>query len=117
MSENTVSETKSKEPYCSFCGKSERDVKRLVAGPTALICDACVDLCTDIITSEEATKTASEASEKLLTPRELCDLLDAYVIGQDHAKRVLSVAVYNHYKRLRHAERHARASGQPQIIR
>ncbi len=115
MSENTVSETKTKEPYCSFCGKSERDVKRLVAGPTALICDACVDLCTDIITNEEASRTDGDGDEQLLTPREICDSLDAYVIGQDQAKRVLSVAVYNHYKRLRHADRNTNNTGQHSV--
>ena len=100
-----------KEPYCSFCGKGEHDVKRLIAGPTALICDACVDLCTDIITSEETHPADGDTEQKLPTPEELCQALDEYVISQDKAKRVLSVAVYNHYKRLAHADRKSQATG------
>jgi len=87
--------------YCSFCGKSQHEVKKLIAGPTVFICDECVELCMDII--REENKTAMVRSrEGVPTPREICDVLDDYVIGQDTAKRILSVAVHNHYKRLSH---------------
>ncbi len=87
--------------YCSFCGKSQHEVRKLIAGPTVFICDECVELCMDII--REETKTAGlKSSEGVPSPREICDVLDDYVIGQLHAKRVLSVAVHNHYKRLNH---------------
>ncbi|MEQ8898388.1 MAG: ATP-dependent Clp protease ATP-binding subunit ClpX, partial [Roseovarius sp.] len=85
--------------YCSFCGKSQHEVRKLIAGPTVFICDECVELCMDII--REETKSAGlKSSEGVPTPREICDVLDDYVIGQSMAKRVLSVAVHNHYKRL-----------------
>ncbi len=88
--------------YCSFCGKSQHEVKKLIAGPTVFICDECVELCMDII--REENKTAMVRSrEGVPTPQEICDVLDDYVIGQDRAKRVLSVAVHNHYKRLSHS--------------
>ena len=88
--------------YCSFCGKSQHEVKKLIAGPTVFICDECVELCMDII--REENKTAMVRSrEGVPTPQEICDVLDDYVIGQEHAKRVLSVAVHNHYKRLSHS--------------
>ncbi|WP_039017489.1 ATP-dependent Clp protease ATP-binding subunit ClpX [Halocynthiibacter namhaensis] len=87
--------------YCSFCGKSQHEVRKLIAGPTVFICDECVELCMDII--REETKSAGlKSSEGVPTPQEICGVLDDYVIGQAHAKRVLSVAVHNHYKRLNH---------------
>lgn len=88
--------------YCSFCGKSQHEVKKLIAGPSVFICDECIELCNDIIRDEAAEATAGPAGDKLPTPQEIRAILDQYVIGQEKAKRVLSVAVYNHYKRLRH---------------
>ncbi|MEM9533914.1 MAG: ATP-dependent Clp protease ATP-binding subunit ClpX, partial [Pseudomonadota bacterium] len=85
--------------YCSFCGKSQHEVRKLIAGPSVFICDECVELCNDII-REELEEKSSAARSKLPKPREINDVLNEYVIGQEHAKRVLSVAVYNHYKRL-----------------
>ena len=101
----TTGSTDSKNTlYCSFCGKSQHEVRKLIAGPTVFICDECVELCMDII--REETKTAGlKAGEGVPTPSEICGVLDDYVIGQVHAKRVLSVAVHNHYKRLNHAEK------------
>ena len=90
--------------YCSFCGKSQHEVRKLIAGPTVFICDECVELCMDII--REETKSAGlKTSEGVPTPLEICQVLDDYVIGQSHAKRVLSVAVHNHYKRLNVADK------------
>jgi ATP-dependent Clp protease ATP-binding subunit ClpX len=89
---------------CAFCGKSQHEVKRMVAGPSVFICDECIDLCQDLVREEDAQARAAEASPtRLPTPREISAMLDRYVIGQTNAKRILSVAVYNHYKRLRHA--------------
>jgi len=88
--------------YCSFCGKSQHEVRKLIAGPTVFICDECVELCMDII-REETKASGLKSSEGVPAPREICDVLDDYVIGQAMAKRVLSVAVHNHYKRLNHA--------------
>ena len=85
--------------YCSFCGKSQHEVRKLIAGPSVFICDECVELCNDII-REEMQEGIGEATSKLPKPREINEILDQYVIGQDQAKKVLSVAVYNHYKRL-----------------
>lgn len=87
--------------YCSFCGKSQHEVRKLIAGPTVFICDECVELCMDII-REETKATGLKSGNGVPTPREICGVLDDYVIGQEHAKRVLSVAVHNHYKRLNH---------------
>ncbi len=87
--------------YCSFCGKSQHEVKKLIAGPSVFVCDECVELCNDIIREEMQEMATEEAETKLPTPREINDALDNYVIGQERAKRYLSVAVYNHYKRLR----------------
>jgi len=85
--------------YCSFCGKSQHEVRKLIAGPSVFICDECVELCNDII-REEMQEQSPTGSSKLPKPREINDILDEYVIGQEGAKKVLSVAVYNHYKRL-----------------
>ena len=87
--------------YCSFCGKSQHEVKKLIAGPTVFICDECVELCMDII-KEENKDTFAKNNEGVPTPQEICKVLDDYVIGQTYAKEVLSVAVHNHYKRLSH---------------
>ncbi len=90
--------------YCSFCGKSQHEVRKLIAGPTVFICDECVELCMDIIREEHKT-TLVKSRDGVPTPRDICAVLDDYVIGQSHAKRVLSVAVHNHYKRLAHAQK------------
>ncbi|ARE41784.1 ATP-dependent Clp protease ATP-binding subunit ClpX [Rhodovulum sp. P5] len=100
MATNSGSDSKN-TLYCSFCGKSQHEVRKLIAGPTVFICDECVELCMDII--REETKTSGlKSSEGVPTPKDICEVLDDYVIGQAHAKRVLSVAVHNHYKRLNH---------------
>ncbi|GAB3314317.1 ATP-dependent Clp protease ATP-binding subunit ClpX [Haliea atlantica] len=90
--------------YCSFCGKSQHEVRKLIAGPSVFICDECVDLCNDIIREEVQENGAESRGESLPTPQEIKAILDEYVIGQQRAKKVLSVAVYNHYKRLRHGK-------------
>ena len=100
MSKSTGGDSKN-TLYCSFCGKSQHEVRKLIAGPTVFICDECVELCMDIIREEHKTNLVKSVYG-LPTPRDICNVLDDYVIGQDHAKRVLSVAVHNHYKRLNH---------------
>jgi ATP-dependent Clp protease ATP-binding subunit ClpX len=92
--------------YCSFCGKSQHEVRKLIAGPTVFICDECVELCMDIIREEHKT-TLVKSRDGVPTPQDICSVLDDYVIGQFHAKRVLSVAVHNHYKRLAHGSKNA----------
>ena len=87
--------------YCSFCGKSQHEVRKLIAGPTVFICDECVELCMDIIREEHKTSLV-KSGDGVPTPADICQVLNDYVIGQDRAKRVLSVAVHNHYKRLGH---------------
>jgi ATP-dependent Clp protease ATP-binding subunit ClpX len=104
MTGDSTSDENGKLLYCSFCGKSQNEVRKLIAGPSVFICDECVDLCNDIIREEIQETAAPEASDKLPVPREINEILDQYVIGQARAKRVLSVAVYNHYKRLRTGE-------------
>jgi len=86
--------------YCSFCGKSQHEVRKLIAGPSVFVCDECVDLCNDIIREEIQDKNADSKQRELPTPAEICGILDQYVIGQEKAKKILAVAVYNHYKRL-----------------
>ena len=92
--------------YCSFCGKSQHEVRKLIAGPTVFICDECVELCMDIIREENKT-TLVKSRDGVPTPRDINAVLDDYVIGQSHAKRVLSVAVHNHYKRLANSNKHS----------
>ncbi len=91
--------------YCSFCGKSQHEVKKLIAGPSVFICDECIELCNDIVREEvSAQAVPGEARGELPTPADIKANLDNYVIGQERAKRTLAVAVYNHYKRLKHRQ-------------
>src|SRR5689334_17322235 len=106
MSKTTSGGDSKNTLYCSFCGKSQHEVKKLIAGPTVFICDECVELCMDIIREESKTALV-KSRDGVPTPREICDVLDDYVIGQFKAKRVLSVAVHNHYKRLNHASKNS----------
>jgi ATP-dependent Clp protease ATP-binding subunit ClpX len=99
MNDQTSTSKDGKILYCSFCGKSQHEVRKLIAGPSVYICDECVELCNDII-REELDEAGTDKNEKLPTPKEIHSFLDEYVIGQQHAKKILAVAVYNHYKRL-----------------
>src|SRR3954454_9434330 len=92
--------------YCSFCGKSQHEVRKLIAGPTVFICDECVELCMEII-REENKSSLVKSRDGVPTPMEICAVLRDYVIGQDYAKRVMSVAVHNHYKRLIHSSKNS----------
>jgi ATP-dependent Clp protease ATP-binding subunit ClpX len=91
--------------YCSFCGKSQHEVKKLIAGPSVFVCDECITLCNDIMREEDGGNQIDVEKADLPAPRDICATLNEYVIGQEHAKRILSVAVYNHYKRLNHQEK------------
>jgi ATP-dependent Clp protease ATP-binding subunit ClpX len=106
MSENSNNsgDDGSKLLYCSFCGKSQHEVRKLIAGPSVFVCDECVDLCNDIIREEVQEASSGSTQDHLPVPQEIKSILDDYVIGQQRAKKVLAVAVYNHYKRLRHGK-------------
>ena len=100
MTKSSDKDGKNTTLYCSFCGKSQHEVRKLIAGPTVFICNECVELCMDIIREEDKSGTVKGMKEGVPTPQEIRDVLDDYVIGQSDAKKVLSVAVHNHYKRL-----------------
>ncbi|MGZ4996671.1 MAG: ATP-dependent Clp protease ATP-binding subunit ClpX, partial [Methylobacter sp.] len=101
MSNDKNSKDDDKLLYCSFCGKSQHEVRKLIAGPSVYVCDECVDLCNDIIKDELQDDSSSLCGGELPKPKEIKEELDSYVIGQENAKKILAVAVYNHYKRLR----------------
>jgi len=105
MTDTRNGEDSGKLLYCSFCGKSQHEVRKLIAGPSVFICDECVDLCNDIIREEVQEAQAESSSHKLPAPKEISGILDQYVIGQERAKKILAVAVYNHYKRLNQRDR------------
>jgi len=100
-----VSDEDTKLLYCSFCNKSQHQVRKLIAGPLVFICDECIELCNDIILEEvQKIELDSSSSDGLPKPKEIKDILNQYVIGQDQAKKILAVAVYNHYKRLQRSD-------------
>ena len=101
MSKDKKGKDEDKLLYCSFCGKSQNEVRKLIAGPSVYVCDECVELCNDIIRDELAEDEKAASSGSLPKPKEIKQELDQYVIGQEQAKWILAVAVYNHYKRLR----------------
>lgn len=106
---------KGKILYCSFCGKNQNEVKKLIAGPSVFVCDECIELCNDII-HEEKPEASEHAGQKLPSPKEIFSFLDEYVIGQPLAKKVLSVAVYNHYKRLQHKSKDSVELGKSNVL-